>query len=437
MNLGAIIEELSDKEFPFQIRIECEGRENLPLDVLEDFQGKLKNRTESDIIKILRSIRDYGFSFPFFYWRSGDTRYVLDGHGRLLALQIFRQLGGQIPSLPACRVVAKDEADAKQKLLRLNSRYGTIDLERLKDFVDGLEINVDDLELPDISVDDLEDIFSDSENTETEADDELPEDVPEISKLGDLWELDSHRVLCGDSTDAEQVERLMAEQKADMVFTDPPYGVDYDGGTKVRTKLAGDSSTSLYDPACKISAEFSNKKAALYLWHAGVKGIAAAAAAAAAAAGYSIRCELIWNKNQAQYGALSAQYKQKHEPCYYCNKRGKAPYWFGPTNEITVWDCDRSIANEFHPTQKPVELAERALRNSSKINFIIADWFLGSGSTLIACEKTDRICYGMEIEPHYVDVTVRRWVDWCGQNDRTPTIKLNGKQFSLTRLDAA
>jgi len=155
INLGAIIEGLADKPFPFKISIACEGAEKLSLDGFTDFQEGLKNRTEGDIVKILRSVRDLGFSFPFFYWRSGDTRYVLDGHGRLIALQIFRQLGGQVPPLPACRVDAKDIDDAKQKLLRLNSRYGTIDLDGLRDFVDGLEVNVDDLELPDINIEDI------------------------------------------------------------------------------------------------------------------------------------------------------------------------------------------------------------------------------------------------------------------------------------------
>jgi len=114
MNLGAIIENLSDQKFPFHIRIECEGKELLPLNSLEDLQGEMKTRTESDIVKILRSVRDYGFSFPFFYAQLDGHRYILDGHGRLLALQIFRRLGGQVPRLPACRVDAKDIDDAKQ-----------------------------------------------------------------------------------------------------------------------------------------------------------------------------------------------------------------------------------------------------------------------------------------------------------------------------------
>ncbi|GAH72617.1 unnamed protein product, partial [marine sediment metagenome] len=224
INLGKIAEALSDKEFPFQIRIECEGREKFSLDYFKDFQGKMKNRTETDIIKILRSIRDYGFSFPFFYWKnSKNISYVMDGHGRLLALQLFKRMGGKLPLFPACHVFAKDKKEAKQKLLRLNSRFGTFDPEGMKEFVSGLEINIDDLDLPEFNMEEI--IRSD----ETIGDDKIPEDIKSITRVGDLWELNEHRVLCGDSTDAEQVEKLMAGEKANMVFTDPPYGVKYDG----------------------------------------------------------------------------------------------------------------------------------------------------------------------------------------------------------------
>lgn len=247
-----------------------------------------------------------------------------------------------------------------------------------------------------------------------------PDVVPEppaepVTKLGDLWILGDHRVLCGDSTKAVSVARLMGASLAGCVFTDPPYGVAYDGGTLVREELVGDEDVGLYEPACAMAASYSDPDAALYLWHAGVKGIAAAAAAAAIAAGYEIRCEIVWNKNQAQYGALSAQYKQKHEPCYYAHKKGKAPRWYGPTNEITVWDVDRSSRNEYHPTQKPVALAVRAFRNSTAPGDVVLDLFLGSGSTLIAAEQLGRRCFGLEIEPKYVDVIVARWEAFTGR----------------------
>ena len=203
---------------------------------------------------------------------------------------------------------------------------------------------------------------------------------------------------------------------ADCVITDPPYGVSYDGGhanDKRRDKLKGDESDALYEPACLMANEFSKSGSAFYLFHAGVKGFQAAAAAAAA--GYEIRSELIWNKNMAQFGAIGAQYKQKHEPFYYCFKKGKAPYWNGPNNEVTVWDCDRTSKNEYHPTQKPVELIVRALKNSSKEGDAVLDLFGGSGSTLIACEKTNRIGYMMELDEKYVDVIIKRYEDYTGQ----------------------
>lgn len=244
--------------------------------------------------------------------------------------------------------------------------------------------------------------------------DEVPP-VPDepVAKPGDLWVMGVHRLLCGDSTKAEDVSRLMDGSLADCVFTDPPYGVGYDGGTTAREKLVGDENTDLYDPCCKMAFLFSKPKAPLYLWHAGGKGIVAAAAAVAA--GYQIRCELVWNKNLAQFGSLSAQYKQKHEPCYYCFKRGHAPTWYGPTNEVTVWDADRSRVNDLHSTQKPVQIVERALRNSSDEADVVLDLFGGSGSTMAACEQNRRVSFTIEIAPGYCDVIVKRWENLTGK----------------------
>jgi DNA modification methylase len=228
--------------------------------------------------------------------------------------------------------------------------------------------------------------------------------------MGKLVLKSKHRILCGDSTKEADVQRLMNGERAGMVFTDPPYGVGYDGGTTIREKLAGDDTTDLYVPCCKMAFDFSTPDSPLYLWHAGIKGIAAAAAAAAA--GYEIRCEIVWNKNLAQFGALSSQYKQKHEPCYYCFKHGKVVNWCGPKNEVTVWDVNRASVNEFHPTQKPVELALRAMTNHSAQT--VLDLFLGSGATLIAAEQLGRRCFGIEIAPRYVDVVVARWEKFTG-----------------------
>jgi DNA modification methylase len=136
-----------------------------------------------------------------------------------------------------------------------------------------------------------------------------------------------------------------------------------------------------------------------------------------------IRSQIVWNKNMAQFGALSAQYKQKHEPCFYCFKKGNAPFWYGPTNEVTVWDVSRESKNEFHPTQKPIELPSRALNNSSKKGDCILDLFLGSGSTMVASHQLKRKCYGMELDPKYCQVIIDR----MKKLDDSLVIKRNGQ----------
>jgi len=213
----------------------------------------------------------------------------------------------------------------------------------------------------------------------------------------------------------------MNGQKADMVFTDPPYGVDYQGGALTkRTKLDNDQkNTNIYQEVIPNLYLFTIDKAPMYIWHA---------------AGYAdmashlwdndiqIRSQIIWNKNMAQFGALSAQYKQKHEPCFYCYKKGQSPYWYGPTNEVTVWDVKRESKNEYHPTQKPIELPERAIKNSSKENNIVLDVFGGSGSTMVAAQQLNRKARIMELDPKYCQVIVDR----MKKLDPTLIIKKNG-----------
>ena len=244
--------------------------------------------------------------------------------------------------------------------------------------------------------------------------DEIPEPpVEPVSKLGQIYQLGRHRLMCGDSTDKASVERLMDGAKADMVFTDPPYGVNYDGGhatDKRRDKLQNDDKIDMYDLPIKNAFIFSKDEAPLYLWFADrfsqdvVNGLTTA--------GWVVRNWIIWNKNVAQFGAIGAQYKSKHEPCIYAFKKGKSANWVGPNNEVTVWDISRDHKNEHHPTQKPVELAKRAMGNHAVTE--VLDLFGGSGATLIAAEQTNRTCYMMELDPKYVDVIIQRWENLTG-----------------------
>ena len=241
--------------------------------------------------------------------------------------------------------------------------------------------------------------------------DEVPEQVMAKSMLGDVWFLGPHRVMCGDSTSPTDVDKLMAGLKADMVFTDPPYGVDYDGGHaekgKRRQKIFNDGNAGIYEKCLPLASSSSNENAALYLWFSDSKS--ADVIAAVIAAGYEIRNTLIWNKNLAQFGAIGAQYKSKHEPCLYAFKKGESPFWNGPTNEVSVWDIARQSKNEFHPTQKPTELGVRAMNNSCPAKGLVLDLFGGSGSTLIAAHQTNRVAYLMELDAKYVDVICARF----------------------------
>jgi DNA modification methylase len=338
-------------------------------------------------------------------------------------------LGGNM-RLKACKeaglkevaiIKADDLTDEQQKqfIIKDNVGFGEWDWEDLANNWDAEQLTDWGLDIPDFKPEVLE-----AEEDEFEVPDGgIETDIV----LGDLFEIGEHRLLCGDSTDSDQVAKLMNGQKADMVFTDPPYGVDYQGGAMTkRTKLDNDQkNTNIYSEVLPNIILFTNDKAAMYIWHA---------------AGYAdmashlwdnnieIRSQIVWNKNMAQFGALSAQYKQKHEPCFYCFKKGNSPFWYGPTNEVTVWDVNRESKNAFHPTQKPIELPERAMKNSSKEKDTILDLFGGSGSTMVAAEQLKRKARLMELDPKYCQVIVDRMM----KLDPTLEVKRNGIKYIKT-----
>ena len=245
--------------------------------------------------------------------------------------------------------------------------------------------------------------------------DEIPEPpVEPKTKLGDIYQLGRHRLMCGDSTDEATVNRLMDGAKADMVFTDPPYGVEYTGGMqfkdgKVETKsreMIKNDDVDIYQDVMRVLSEFSNGPC--YIWFAGTK----AAKLYEAAEKYGdIHALLIWVKNGG-YGALNANYKQKHEPCLYWKPKGKTLNFAGATTETTIWEIDKDGKNKLHPTQKPVALATKAISNHNSKT--VLDLFGGSGATLIAAEQLNRICYMMELDPKYCDVIVTRWENLTG-----------------------
>lgn len=245
------------------------------------------------------------------------------------------------------------------------------------------------------------------------------EEAPELGETllgkweverGQVWRAGPHRVMCGDSTSAEDVGVLMDGKLAQMVFTDPPYGVGYTGGANnKRQRLSRDGiGDSIYPEAFPLLLQYSKPGAAGYVWHApGVNS--AQVIDSALSAGWEVNAQIVWAKNNANF--TRGRYKYKHEPCLYMTKKGESSEWYGPDNENTLWEYPKPSRNNFHPTQKPVELAMRAIQNSSKKNDIVLDLFLGSGSTAVAAEQQGRVCYGMELEPKYMAVILQRLSD--------------------------
>lgn len=247
-----------------------------------------------------------------------------------------------------------------------------------------------------------------------------------ISKTGDLWLLGGHRLLCGDSTKAEDVARLMGKERAVLMATDPPYGVDYEGGSgnsRKRARMEGDDSQSLYRAFLPVACNLVIREATpIYLWFADRKG--RQVYEAISQSGFTIRSLIVWRKLSAHFGAYMAQYKQDHEPCLYAVR--DAPPWFGSTVERAVWEIAQPGVNELHPTQKPVELFAIPIRNHTREGEIVYEPFSGSGTQIVAAEQLKRRCYAIEIAPQYVDVAVLRWQ---ALTDKKATNEKTGKPF--------
>lgn len=368
------------------------------------YEKNAKKHPREQVEHIANSIREFGFKQPLVIDRDG---VVIIGHGRLLAA---KKLGmKQVPC-----VIAEDLSDDQVKALRLADNktnesewdFGTLE-EELRSLA---EIDFDmadfgfDMNIPEDPVSAMED---DYEMT-------FPQDPK--TKRGDIYACGRHRVMCGDSTVLEDVESLMGEAKADMLLTDPPYGVSYTGKTKDAMKIENDDKN---DDELKqfLSDAFMNANlcmkpgAVFYIWHADSK--AGIFRAACQSAGFVVRQVLIWVKNSMAMGRQD--YQWKHEPCLYGWKDGAGHLWASDRKQTTVLNFDRPTKNKEHPTMKPVPLIDYQMQNNTKGGDIVLDLFGGSGTTLIAAEQNGRTAYMMEHDPKYVDVIVDRWEKLTGE----------------------
>ena len=390
-----------------------ESVEHWSLQRLIPYAKNARTHDDTQVSQIAGSIAEFGFVNPILV---GDDNVIIAGHGRLMAAQ---QLG--LDTVPV--IVLHHLTEAQRRALVIadnkiaenagwNDELLKLELEELGDL--GF-----DLDLIGFSDEELDELLGNDEQSGETDEDEIPEveDEP-VSRHGDVWVLGDHRLLCGDSTSKQDLEKLMNGELADMAFTDPPYNVDY--GNNAKDKMRGKDRRIMNDNLGDDFYQFL--KDALTNLLSVTKGACYIAMSSSELdtlqkafrdAGGKWSTFIVWAKNTFTLGR--SDYQRQYEPILYGWREGNDHFWCGARDQGDVWFFNKPVKNDLHPTMKPVELVERALRNSSKSRDIVLDLFGGSGSTLIACEKTGRAARLIELDPKYVDVIVRRWQDYSGE----------------------
>jgi DNA modification methylase len=389
------------------------------------------SRTHSDeqVAQIAASIREFGFTNPVLV---DGERGIIAGHGRVLAA---RKLG--LDEVPVIELTHLTEAQRRAYViadnkLALNAGW---DMDLLKVELGGLQADGFDLGLTGFSGDELAGLFAESTDGLTDPD-EVPEvPVDPVSALGDVWVLGRHRIVCGDCTDALVVDKALNGVKPHLMVTDPPYGVVYDADWRNKAMRADGSPIAGRAVGKVLNDDRADWREAwalfpgdvAYIWHAG--NMAHIVADSLLASGFGIRAQIIWAKSQFVIGR--GHYHPHHEPCWYAvrEKQGATGHWNGDRKQSTLWQIDKPRKSETgHSTQKPVECMKRPIENNSSPGQAVYEPFSGSGTTIIAAEMTGRSCHAIELNPAYVDVAIKRWQDFTGQQ---ATLEADGRAFDV------
>ena len=375
--------------------------EYLNIDELTPYQKNTRKHGTEDVKKIAKSISKHGMCDPIGVW--GEENIIVEGHGRYAAC---KSLG--IETVPVLRLDEMTDKQRREYAIAHNrtAEFSVWDFDMLKE--ESKELDFSDFDF-DLTEED------DSEIIEDEAP-EIDEDTPPRTKLGDIWKLGTHRLMCGDSTNIEDVYKLMGEERADMLLTDPPYNVAYEGKTKKKLTIQNDEQEDadfrqfLVD-AFEAANAVMKPGAVFYIWHADSEGYNFRGACFDI--GWKVRQCLIWNKNSMVMGRQD--YHWKHEPCLYGWKDGASHLWAADRKQTTVIDWQRPTKAEIHPTMKPVGLFDYQIKNNTKGGDIVLDLFNGSGTTIMACEQNGRVARCMELDPRYVDACIKRWETFTGE----------------------
>jgi DNA modification methylase len=318
----------------------------------------------------------------------------------------------------------------------LNKVTGDWEFEALADLIKDLEAQDFDVTLTGFDAAEIEDLFSQDHDKDAKDDDyDVNKALEEAAfvKPGDVWLLGRHRLLCGDATKPEDVEKLMDGKKANLVLTDPPYNVDFESasGLKIQNdKQDNDTFYSFLLAAFKNMADHTSPGGSIYVFHADTEGLNFRKAFIEA--GFHLSGVCIWKKNSLVLGR--SPYNWIHEPILFGWLRGGKHKWFTGRSETTVWNYDKPKKNGEHPTMKPVPLLCYPIKNSSQVNGIVMDLFGGSGSTLIACEQIDRIAYTLELDPKYATVIVKRFIEQIGTDDDVYVLR-DGEKVHISKVE--
>ena len=401
----------------------------VPITKLVPYVNNARTHSPEQINKLRSSLREFGFINPVIIDRDFG---VIAGHGRILAA---KEEG--IAEVPCVFADHLTEAQKKAYILADNrmAMDAGWDEELLRVEIEALQAEAFDLSLTGFDEKELSDLFKDAADVqEDDFDVDAELEKPTFSKSGDVWTLGRHRLVCGDSTKAETFAVLMNGRKANLVVTDPPYNVNYEGTAgKIKNDNLADEKfyQFLFDAFSNIEKVMADD-ASIYVFHADTEGLNFRKAFADA--GFYLSGCCIWKKPSLVLGR--SPYQWQHEPCLYGWKKSGKHQWYADRKQTTIWEFEKTKKHTDHPTMKPIPLLAYPIQNSSMSNTLVLDPFGGSGSTLIACEQTDRDCYTIELDEKYCDVIVKRYIEQVGSADGV-SVERDGKTYTFADLEVA
>ena len=403
--------------------------ELVSIDKLVPYANNARTHSPAQINKLRSSLREFGFINPVIIDRDFG---IIAGHGRVLAA---REEG--ISEVPCVYADHLTEAQKKAYIIADNrmAMDAGWDEEMLRIEIESLQAEAFDLALTGFDEKELSKLFddgNDAKDDDFDVDEELKK--PTFSKFGDVWTLGRHRLVCGDSTKTETYEVLMEGRKANLVLTDPPYNVNYEGSAgKIKNdNMASDKFFDFLFDAFSCMEKVMADDASIYVFHADTEGLNFRRAFDAA--GFYLSGCCIWKKPSLVLGR--SPYQWQHEPCLFGWKKNGKHQWYSDRKQTTIWEFEKSKKNGDHPTMKPIPLLCYPITNSTMSNTLVLDPFGGSGSTLIACEQTDRSCATIELDEKFCDVIVNRYIELVGTAEKVSVLR-DGKTYSYEEVSHA